>query len=377
MDENAKNDCEIKTNKREKDNLLDDLYENGKCAVIEAFNKMKDNLGKLEKETEELLKMKKDKDEEILALKKLKDEELLAIVREKDEEILAFKKVRDEEILAMKKENDREMKKFHDLTSLLRAKLECPVCLEVPSSGPIHTCPNGHIVCSKCKQNCCPICRDRMFLDKSLLAVAVIENIEHQCKLDGCNALLPLGDLENHMKTCLFRIISCPAPSEYCGKKVAFCQVLDHILTDCEGSTNKKEGGEIIMFEEMPQIWNYTSEDFPSEDFFMEGTAFQWKDKFFYMASDQANGASVFSLLHIGNGEDSGKFKVNIGVHTVDDDDMHGDYVHWFAGEALSIEVSEEERKKNGVSVGNFQLRKIARKEDELWKFSVTYNIKQ
>ena len=62
--------------------------------------------------------------------------------------------------------------KHNALTSKLRDQVECPVCLEVPTSGPVHVCPNGHFVCSKCKGANCPTCRSRMGSGKSLLAVS-------------------------------------------------------------------------------------------------------------------------------------------------------------------------------------------------------------
>ena len=39
--------------------------------------------------------------------------------------------------------------------------LECPVCLEVPTSPPIHRCDNGHIICKECKKKIthCPLCK--------------------------------------------------------------------------------------------------------------------------------------------------------------------------------------------------------------------------
>ena len=34
----------------------------------------------------------------------------------------------------------------------LRKRVECPVCLEIPRSGPVFVCKNGHFVCQKCKR---------------------------------------------------------------------------------------------------------------------------------------------------------------------------------------------------------------------------------
>ena len=65
----------------------------------------------------------------------------------------------------------------------MKNRVECPVCLEVPRKGPVFICSNGHLVCKKCKRESCPTCRVRMGDNKSLLAIAVIENILHDCKV--------------------------------------------------------------------------------------------------------------------------------------------------------------------------------------------------
>ena len=42
----------------------------------------------------------------------------------------------------------------------LNTNLECPVCLDLPQSGPIYQCRNGHLMCKDChpKMKRCPIC---------------------------------------------------------------------------------------------------------------------------------------------------------------------------------------------------------------------------
>jgi len=107
-----------------------------------------------------------------------------------------------------KRDSLNEMKEIADayngLTSKLREQLECPVCMEVPTSGPLHVCPNGHFVCATCKQEECPTCRIQMSSGKSLLAVTVIENIKHKCKHGDCEKLLYLADYKIHLEACPF-----------------------------------------------------------------------------------------------------------------------------------------------------------------------------
>merc|ERR1719470_221816 len=44
----------------------------------------------------------------------------------------------------------KELQDKHDkICNQLKDKLECPVCLEIPRTGPVYICPNGHFVCKK------------------------------------------------------------------------------------------------------------------------------------------------------------------------------------------------------------------------------------
>jgi len=99
----------------------------------------------------------------------------------------------------------------------LKKSVECPVCFEVPRKGPVFTCPNGHLVCQKCKKESCPMCREVMGDNKSLLAVAVIENILHDCKFVKCEE-----------KVCEHRAVSCPHYLK-CAQRVPFCKLFAHL----------------------------------------------------------------------------------------------------------------------------------------------------
>jgi hypothetical protein len=74
-----------------------------------------------------------------------------------------------------------------------------------------------------------------------MLAVTVLENIEHQCKIEGCEAEIIFGYLEAHMKTCIHRIIVCPATE--CDVQMAFCNIIDHLLNECWHSFTRGNKG--------------------------------------------------------------------------------------------------------------------------------------
>ena len=112
----------------------------------------------------------------------------------------------------------------------LRKQVECPVCLDVPRKGPIFVCPNGHIICPKCKREKCPICRVKVGNNKSIVAVALIENILHDCKFDGCDEEHPLDMIENHEKYCYHRIVTCP--DVQCDQTIRLSNIMDHLVIE-------------------------------------------------------------------------------------------------------------------------------------------------
>ena len=79
------------------------------------------------------------------------------------------------------------------LLKALREAFVCPVCLLVPRSDSVPSCPNGHVTCSSCLhlmrgegRTDCPTCRVNMGDGKSILAQVVVEHVDHECGLDGC-----------------------------------------------------------------------------------------------------------------------------------------------------------------------------------------------
>ena len=80
-----------------------------------------------------------------------------------------------------------------NLLKALREAIVCPVCLLVPRSDSVPSWPNGHVTCSSCLQMMrgegrtdCPTCRVNMGEGKSILARVIVENVDHECGLDGC-----------------------------------------------------------------------------------------------------------------------------------------------------------------------------------------------
>merc|ERR1712179_366571 len=132
-------------------------------------------------------------------------------------------KIAKEEQLKFEKEKVTDLKKL----------IECPVCLTVPRKGPVFSCPNGHLVCPKCKRESCPTCREVMGENKSLVATAVIEKVLHECKFVDCEEEFPLQGIEQHEKYCYHRLVACPNYG-HCNQKVSLSKLLDHLVkTPC------------------------------------------------------------------------------------------------------------------------------------------------
>jgi len=276
----------------------------------------------------------------------------------------------------IKENNATLVKKYLTLSCNLREKVECPVCLEVPLCGPVHVCPDGHLVCSKCKSDNCPSCMCRMYDGKSLLAVDVIENIEHKCRNEECGALFSLSEYKTHKKSCPHRIVQCPAPRELCGKQMALRKVFDHVTSECVGSNHDIENK--MKEERFPTSLTITdSKKIPLLDKSKRGVAFSSDGANFYLNFESGFGYAVFSIQLLGDALQCNDYQVNMAVHSCDDKKVKGKHVHKFFGEPLSIDIDQEKRKKSGLMVGTMQMENITVKDDDVWKFCLTFDIKK
>jgi len=232
--------------------------------------------------------------------------------------------------------------KYDCLVDKLRDRIECPVCLEVPEAGPISVCPNGHLVCSKCKSYSCPTCRSRMFDGQSLLAVTVLENIEHKCLNLGCTQAFPLAELGSHKKSCDFRLTACPAI--LCGEKISFCHVIDHVLNHCMHSMAKSDGGVVEIKEGPCEQFYYSRGD---EEHFSVDT-FQWKDGKYFFLNIRKGPAWTFYVEMLATEDECSKYKVELTVQQSDDSE---DYAYTFIGSPIPLEEVKELKMLTGLTI--------------------------
>ena len=70
---------------------------------------------------------------------------------------------------------EEEVTEYRMLMKEMKAKMECPVCLNIPKEGPVPCCPRGHLVCTTCfekikegQRRDCPTCRELALFDISI-----------------------------------------------------------------------------------------------------------------------------------------------------------------------------------------------------------------
>ena len=175
-----------------------------------------------------------------------------AMLKEKHEMVAEHEKEKQDIV----KEKDEAVDKYRRLVKQLEERLECPMCLTVPKEAPAITCKEGHLACSSCLQGWlaggrreCPYCRAELLVGaKSLLADLIIQNIDHECNLNGCKQRVPRDDLADHQKKCPFRLVKCPGSNQQCNMMVPFCQVVHEHVIECSDMTMCEYPDEILSF---------------------------------------------------------------------------------------------------------------------------------
>ena len=155
-----------------------------------------------------------------------------------------------------KSSNQKRVDDLQRLEKDLTSNLQCPVCFSTPRTGPVPSCPAGHILCITCRESLdtCPTCRRTLGENINSLASALIDIVNHKCKFSaqGCETKLQLSSLLAHEKICPERVIKCPNLN--CLKKVQFKNYLDHTILDKCSSYNR--GNEEENENEGPNLEN-------------------------------------------------------------------------------------------------------------------------
>jgi len=273
-----------------------------------------------------------------------------------------------------KKEMEKLNKKIEAhgaFVAKLKNRIECPVCLGVPSDAPVYSCPNGHMICKSCKMDTCPTCKEVMGPDKSLLAVTIIENIDHECRMDGCEETLSFKDLGNHMRDCEHRMVRCPRAD--CDKTMPLMHLLGHLLfskkcffviRDCEENENGGTGHIVVDDFFMTNIWQIGIYKY-------HGVPIARK-------MDRNNGYFNISFVMFKSEAVCSKYRLEIIVHGADSTPLNADVLSMFVGAPGSVDQDEDMLKQLSLSVSDEAMRTILSKNRiNHDQFKVTFKINE
>jgi len=210
---------------------------------------------------------------------------------------------------------EEERVKVEKLSKELKSQVKCPVCLTLPREDrAIPCCPQGHIVCSTCRDKSirqgrldCPTCRVPMGQGRSLLALTVIKNVKHECGHQGCNVKLDLNQIKEHEETCVWRLIPCPGNGSRCTAVIPLCSVLNHAegCLGCESPTQAAEEGIVMKhrIHQLNRVGSWQTKVLKSE----EG----W---FFFVKSTRKAGVYKVDVVMNGSQDDCEDFMVEASI---------------------------------------------------------------
>jgi len=183
-----------------------------------------------------------------------------------------------EQLTKQKEDHEKLLAKHDNLTNKIREHLECPVCFDVPKTGPIPVCTNGHFVCQTCKRDLCPSCRVKLQGGKSILASNLLNLIPHKCVFEDCQDLFYLDRYESHLKICPHRLLKCPAVT--CTTKVSFSKLIDHVLNFCnESFSDLKHCGSSAVFPIHMKMSFFADSSYKK----IKMTTFLFDDQYFFL----------------------------------------------------------------------------------------------
>jgi len=218
------------------------------------------------------------------------------------------------ELEAKLRKLENEKVKLEDAKNKLEAKLrklvECPVCLALPRKGPVPCCANGHLVCSPClgklrEENKldCPTCREPFGEGKSLLAFAVAEEVQHECRHQGCTKTTPVDQIVQHEKECKWRLVLCPGGGLDCTAMIPFCKVEDHAQECLECEWPPQPEKELIL----AGLFNDRVQPLNTRFFNCEG-------KLFFCRAFKKNGMFTVDVGMKGSLEECKEFRIEAAI---------------------------------------------------------------
>eukprot|EP00092_Neocalanus_flemingeri_P003891 GFUD01004188.1.p1 GENE.GFUD01004188.1~~GFUD01004188.1.p1 ORF type:complete len:375 (-),score=68.03 GFUD01004188.1:73-1197(-) len=338
---------------------------------IEALNVKAANDLKQHAQTIETFKLKlktalEDKNEEI---------ETLGKNHEKTVQNFELMKDNDKTEINILKRKLREQVKSKNIVDQLKEKIECPVCFEIPHTGPVPVCPNGHLVCNECKADACPTCRVNMGDGKSLLAMTVIENIDHRCKFIDCEEFFPLDEIEKHAKVCGHRTVSCPGPK--CTVKVGLSKLLTHLYGDCTLDVPAiiKKASLVEQVSAVKTLkFNTSDRGRNGKSTVYKLNTFTLEDISFCIVTEKREWLFHFSFVMFASKEECSKYKIEMAVHERNVSSEDSEVSFKFSGKPCSIDVDKKEF--HGLKIDAQGMEQIWSKSTTL-AFSLSFSVRK
>ena len=217
----------------------------------------------------------------------------------------------------------------------VRGRVECPVCLAIPTEGPIYSCPHGHLVCSAHLAATCPTSRAAMAATRSLLAEAIVRVLLHDCPHQGCTTMCRVEELVAHTATCTWRLVTCP--SSTCRAKVPVRGLVQHLIDQSQGSVKEAAGGNSSMyFSSLVTASNQVS-------------VFRWDSRVFLLTTTVGQDPVAFTVLLLGGRVKASGYTATTAVRVGEGAPRR---VFTNFGQPCSIEVEdEEEREASGLVI--------------------------
>jgi len=229
--------------------------------------------------------------------------------------------------------------------------------MEIPRSGPMFACPNGHFVCKKCKTGSCPTCRVEMGNGKSLLAITVIENIDHKCKFAECEELFAMEKLEAHEKVCKHRVVKCPL--SVCGEEVALSNLVEHLgKKPCSSNTlpyvietSSKTGKCNFRLTSISSLGN--------TEFAWKSPIYSYRDTNFVICARKFGALYHFTMVMFDTEEVCSKFKIDMEVFDLDSSCQDSELSIRFRGNPCSIDEDKVQVQYLGLTVHHKIMEKM------------------
>jgi len=279
-------------------------------------------------------------------------------------------KIRQNALMKRLQESDKAKKTLKEDVGTLRKRVECPVCLEIPRSGPVFVCKNGHFVCQKCKRGgSCPTCREVMGTNKSILAVTVIEIVLHDCKFDECKEQFPLKDIEEHEKVCKHRIVKCPH-FDFCGGKASISKLLEHMReaeccrNDAPESVVNKSGSASFSLTDLSEL--------SDADTHWSVITYSYMGAIFALCAYKSDYCWHFNIVMFESPEVCSSFNVEIEVYEKNSS-PDSRLSAKLRCKPSSIDEPRDEIEELGLSINDKLMRKLVLRENS-FNFTVSFS---